>query len=299
MTCLSLGTEIYYQRTYRKDNSLNSDAIKIFSPPQKLDAVLFDITNHTLANSVSMHQHTCIEMVFIVSGNARQILNGEEQNVYPGCVTILHPGSNHAFKNCRNCELYNVSCAPDLFAKMGLELAFLQGREKLFKSEKSAFSLNLSGLLFFDIRNILKTMYETYMEADSAEKHVKLRSLFNVLVVLLVQSWHPRELRESISLESVADYMEHHYSEKIVLKQLCRMAGCSSSVFFGKFRRKFHVSPMHYLLELRMRHACELLEKTDLPIYEIASSCGFYDSNHLIKLYKAKFGISPAKNRKQ
>lgn len=56
---------------------------------------------------------------------------------------------------------------------------------------------------------------------------------------------------------------------------------------------------MRYLMELRMRHACELLEKTDLPIYEIASSCGFYDSNHLIKLYKAKFGISPAKNRKQ
>ena len=58
-------------------------------------------------------------------------------------------------------------------------------------------------------------------------------------------------------------------------------------------------SPIQYLLELRMRHACALLEESDLTIDQIAAATGFCDSNYFLKLYKRKFGISAGKARRK
>ena len=50
-------------------------------------------------------------------------------------------------------------------------------------------------------------------------------------------------------------------------------------------------------MELRMKHACILLEQSDLTIDRIASATGFCDGNYFIKLYRKRFQSSPGKNR--
>jgi AraC-like DNA-binding protein len=42
--------------------------------------------------------------------------------------------------------------------------------------------------------------------------------------------------------------------------------------------------------------AVELL-KRDLPLAEIAISCGFYDQSHFSRAFKRRFGLSPARFR--
>ena len=93
--------------------------------------------------------------------------------------------------------------------------------------------------------------------------------------------------------------MEQHFNEKLTLELLARRSGMSRNQFLRKFHQEFDTSPIQYLLELRMRHACALLEESDLTIDQIAAATGFCDSNYFLKLYKRKFGISAGKARRK
>lgn len=271
----------------------------VYTPSSRVDEILFDMTHHTIQNNSMEHGHTCIEIVLIVSGTAVQVLNGVRGNVYPGCVTIIHPGCTHGFCEAKACALYNISCTPNLFRSMGVSLSFLHDREALFLSEHNSFSLQLSGLLFHDVRNLLRRMFRIYGDESIPERHVQLRSLFSMLLILLAQAWSPKIVRRDHRLAETAEYMESHYNEKLTLDGLARRAGMSKNQFLRKFRQEFDTSPIQYLLELRMKRACALLEDSGLTIDQIAASTGFCDSNYFIKLYKKRFGISAGKARKK
>ncbi len=272
--------------------------MEIYSPSDHVDDILFDMTHHVLQHPVGEHGHSCIEIVVVVAGTAVQLLDGTRGTLYPGCVTIIHPGCRHSYLETKRCELYNLSCAADLFQAMGVTLSFLHNREELFRSERRSFQLRLDGLLFHDVRKLLAQMFQIY-EEKAPDSHVKLRSLFSMLLLLLAQSWTPKYHRGALQLADTAEFMEQHFNERLTLDQLSRRSGMSRNQFLRKFHQEFDTSPIQYLLELRMRRACALLEDSDLTIDQIAASTGFCDSNYFLKLYKRKFGVSAGKARRK
>lgn len=271
---------------------------RALSPPTRLDDVLFDVSHFALTGNVNEHRHSCIEIVLFVDGVATHVLDGARGNVYPGCVTIIHPGSEHAIFEPRGCELYNISCAVNLFQAMGVSLAFLKGREALFDSSQNSFTLNLSGLLFMDVRSLARHMFEIHQDKDAPERHARLRSLFSMLLILLAQAWEPKKPQGDHRLTRVLEYMEEHRHEKLSLENLARRAGMSKNQFLRKFRERFGDSPGQYLINSRLKRAATLLEDTSLTIDQIAASVGFYNSAYFIKLYKREFGITPGARRR-
>ncbi len=269
----------------------------VYSPPNRVDEILFDMTRHCLNYPVPEHGHTCIEIVLVLTGTAVQYLDGRRMNVYPGSVSIIRPGCVHRFVVEKQCEVCNLSCAPDLFRALGVDLSFLHNREALFLSETGSCSLQLTGILFHDVRNLLFRMFQIYREEGTPGRKLQLRTFFSMLLILLSQAWTPPIKRSDFRLTETADYMDSHYSEPLRLDLLARRAGMSKNQFLRRFRQEFGTTPIQYLLELRMKHACILLEQSDLTIDRIASATGFCDGNYFIKLYRKRFQCSPGKNR--
>lgn len=270
----------------------------VLVPPSRVDDVLFDVSHYFITKDVVEHGHNCIEIACLVAGVAVQSLNGVKRNIYPGCVTIMHPGCAHAILSPKKCELYNVSCAPDLLRVMGVNLLFLKGREELFHSKGNSLSLNLSGLLFMDVQNLLRHMFSIHQDKSAKDRHVQLRSLFSMFLLLLAQAWEPKTEKADSRLSMTLEYMEAHCSEKLPLEYLARHASMSKNQFLRKFHEEFGNSPLQYLLDLRLRRAAGLLEDSQLTVDQIADAMGFYNSSHFIKLYKRKFGISAGRQRR-
>ena len=67
------------------------------------------------------------------------------------------------------------------------------------------------------------------------------------------------------------------------------------------FTKKFHVltglAPSEYILSLRLQKVTDMLYTSEFSLEEIASACGFYDANYLIKAFKRKYGTTPGKFR--
>lgn len=273
--------------------------IEIFSPNTKLDDIVYDVTHFNLTDDVSNHQHDCIEMVFIVSGNAVQVLNGKRQKVYKGCATIIHPGSSHGFTEVHELELYNVSCVPDMLERLGVSLAFFRNKRDFFFGKNLCSSLYFNGINCYDLINLLAAMHETYWNEKKNEKrHSQLRSFFGILLVFLFQAYRMPAENRTMSPADIARYLELHFKEKITLADIAEKAGVSVSLILLRFREQFGTSPMKYLAEYRLKYAAELLGNTSLSVKNIADECGFPDSNYFIKCYKDYFGISPARQRR-
>ena len=75
---------------------------------------------------------------------------------------------------------------------------------------------------------------------------------------------------------------------------LAAACGLSRSHFAHAFRATIGVPPHKWLLLHRVRHACEMMGRTDQSLAEIAQRCGFADQSHFSRTFRAVMGSSPA-----
>ena len=55
----------------------------------------------------------------------------------------------------------------------------------------------------------------------------------------------------------------------------------------------------NYIIRKRLDKICELLERTDMPVTEIADSMGFASKSYLFTFFKNYMGVTPNEYRKR
>jgi len=88
------------------------------------------------------------------------------------------------------------------------------------------------------------------------------------------------------------------YASDLEIGELAKLAGLSHSQFVRRFKATLGVSPKEYLVRVRVRNACRLLEKTDWTVARIATQCGFYDHSHFSHAFRRQTGLSPTGYRR-
>ena len=65
------------------------------------------------------------------------------------------------------------------------------------------------------------------------------------------------------------------------------------------FKEKTGDTYLNFLTKIRINKAKELLEKTDLKIYEICEMVGYSDTNYFSKLFEKFAGVRPSEYKKR
>ena len=106
-------------------------------------------------------------------------------------------------------------------------------------------------------------------------------------------------LPEEDEISQVVRYMEEHFSDpEISITALADSLELSTARFSLSFKEKTGMSPLEYLTLLRVEHAKEQLELTDLTIRDISVRVGYYDSGSFIRRFKQVTGETPAQYRR-
>ncbi|RPH20034.1 helix-turn-helix domain-containing protein, partial [Buttiauxella warmboldiae] len=66
-----------------------------------------------------------------------------------------------------------------------------------------------------------------------------------------------------------------------------------------QFRQQTGMTVNHYLRQLRICHAQYLLRHTDYLISEVATRCGFEDSNYFSVVFTREMGMTPSQCRQR
>jgi AraC-like DNA-binding protein len=83
------------------------------------------------------------------------------------------------------------------------------------------------------------------------------------------------------------------------VQEMASSVGLSVPRFKQLFKEKVGISPMVYLLELRLEKAREMLADTHsfLQIKEIGVKSGLTNDSHFTREFKKKFGVTPTEFR--
>lgn len=99
-------------------------------------------------------------------------------------------------------------------------------------------------------------------------------------------------------LAPAVKYLEQRFRENVQYSELSKHCGLSPTHLHRLFRLLLHMSPMEYVLALRLQEAKRLLATTDLPLSVIAMDTGFFDQSHFTKRFRKGTGMTPTQFRK-
>lgn len=148
-------------------------------------------------------------------------------------------------------------------------------------------------------RDYFMQMVEAWQNREPIQQ-LKAQHLATELVLIILDEHHSASQLESSPTKALSwfpSYLSNHLSERLTLQGMAKRANLSVSRFSTLFKQQFGSSPHQYFLEMRINHARELLEKTELTLEQIASYCGFANIHHFSKAYKKRMGKSPGKLR--
>ncbi len=93
-------------------------------------------------------------------------------------------------------------------------------------------------------------------------------------------------------------HIDHHYCEKLNLKQVADIACLSECHFLRYFKATFDITPHQYITQKRLEKAQKLLRDSHLSIADISQKIGLDNLSSFSRLFKKHFGIPPEKYRK-
>ncbi len=141
---------------------------------------------------------------------------------------------------------------------------------------------------------LLNRSYQMYAECDS------FGQLFEISKQLLEQAiqYSIQKGSQADAVEECMAYIKAHLDSDLSLQKVAEYVHFHPNYLSGKLKEKVGLPYSVYVLKLRMELACRLLLDTGDKIQEIASKCGFHDSNYFNRMFRREFNISPEQYRK-
>ena len=257
---------------------------------------------------VEMHNHEFLEIAFVASGTAlhRHVdtRTGQEytNDLIPGDIFSIHTHEQHSYENCNNLILYNIFILPEFLEKYP-KLSDLKGYNLLIgkRTELPRSLMHLPSNLMENISTSLdRAIKEFQLQLPGFDSMVIALAMDFLITAMRSKEINYREIGNArIILLKTICLLEENYPEQFTLAKLAKMSYMSVSSYTAKFRLALGMSPMDYLIKIRLSKAKELLTTTELSINNIAEQCGFCSSNYFIKLFRRTYQLTPLQFRKQ
>ncbi|MEU1297330.1 helix-turn-helix domain-containing protein [Streptomyces sp. NPDC005840] len=103
----------------------------------------------------------------------------------------------------------------------------------------------------------------------------------------------PRADRDADALAAVREHALRHLHEPLTVAELAARAGMSPRGFARHFTAATGTTPLNWLLDQRVAAAQRLLERTDLPMPEVARRAGFGSEVTMRQHFAARLATSP------
>jgi AraC-like DNA-binding protein len=152
-------------------------------------------------------------------------------------------------------------------------------------------------------QQLLQAWHQTpqkQLSQTQSSRDLRIAALALTLISHVVESWEsagatprPHDLNIGARFASVLTFMSENLSRKISRDELAQSVHLHPVSFDRAFRAQYGMAPMQMLRDLRLQHACRLLESSNFTLDTIARQCGLGDAAHLSRAFRNRFGVSP------
>jgi len=233
--------------------------------------------------------HTDNLIIFCFDGVGQFSTSTCQGMIKKGDILFLPKGIEHQYKSSKKdpWSIYWVHIEGHLFEQfmdfigtnrtnlilsVSNQIVFINEFEQLLATRNKSYQLNS----FILAANIIKKIFALFTVNCNVE---------------------PKQLKQDFNLSKVTGFMEENISQKINLQQIADSLKLSKFYFAKQFLQHTGVSPIRYFLELKIKHACKLLDESNISVKDVALKIGYDDPYYFSRLFKKIMGLSPTQYR--
>ncbi len=94
-------------------------------------------------------------------------------------------------------------------------------------------------------------------------------------------------------IDSVAEYIKNNLASNHSISQLCSRFCISKNYLYNGFARYLGVTVNDYIINLRIEKAKQLLNQSDLKVYQVCEQVGIDNYTYFCKMFKKRTGYTP------
>ena len=185
-------------------------------------------------------------------------------------------------------------------------LHFADGRDVPEDGRDSNPIIQIKGRSRQDIAALMeRILHESRTEAFGKELMMQLLAI-ELLVALsrgLREEWEESlrvrtgKARELVKI--ARDYIVENHDRDISVTDVAGYVFLSQGYFTRAFRDETGMSPMAFMMQVRVDHACKLLEQRDIKVSGVAQQVGFSSPQRFNAAFRKHIGMTPMAYRKQ
>ncbi len=251
--------------------------------------------------NIEWHVHDFTELIIILDGMGIHDFRNKSYKLKPGDCFLIEPGMQHAYRSTEGLKLMNILIRSSFMKAYGPILKAdpayraLAGKvkdEKQGASHRPSLSpeeLDVCVRIVTDLERERKEMRKSHTTMMAAR-------LLELFVRIFRSSQSANTIKDDMRspwLAKVLDYLEIHFAEEIPISRLQKLAGMTERSFQRHFLKMKGLTPLRYIMHLRIARACRLLREENKTVYEAASLCGMQNCSYFCRLFRKTTGHSP------
>ena len=262
----------------------------------------YHIENAGRSFQIPVHWHDEFEIIYVRSGFLTVSISGESYIGKTGEAFVVSPGNLHLMGS----QSGTVDYYTFLFS-----LKYISFRTDDMLDEKLLEPLNSGHLMICPrvkdtAKELCEQLIEIYM-AKKDESESKIATQVRTKIILLqfiLEMWkkgfvieNDTSGRNTVEKEMVS-YIQQNFTGKISLREFGEQFHLSEKYISRYFKEHFHITLSQYVTYLRLEHAKQLLQDTDIPVTDVAMQSGYQNVSYFIRSFQKAYAVSPLKYRK-
>lgn len=261
-------------------SNVNSASIKLKSIESERVAV---------EEAQTIHSEDNLILLYIHKGALNYKHDGHQGEIKKRDLVILNPRQSIEIEPIRKIEWIQIKLTGILFT--------------------SSLEINSENQLFI-ISDTSQTLKQ-YLDLALIEKEQRFRGseiiLKKLLECVMVHILRNNELSIKDSsiqvkhneIEIIQQYIRDNFSKKLTLDDLSELVNINKYYLIRLFKQQTGLSPIDYLIHVRLAEAEKLLAHSNVTISKISDMVGFHSPSHFSKTFKESNHCTPSTYRKR
>ncbi len=275
---------------------------------------LFPFQHYRMTNPegnlfVPYHWHSEIEIVYMVRGKGKLLLDGYEHALETDNIYFINREFLHQFSG-DDCELvYYAYVFPLEYLDFKIE-DYSQATtiSPLVNTKVFPFRISPSTPCYHEIKKEIQELFDLnetkpigYQLQSKAclYKIISILQREDLLVEVDSQSQNNSRSIKTTDIKKLLTYLQSEYKNPLTLQEAAAILNYSPVYFCTFFKSAFGINFTHYLNHFRVEKACILLSSSSLSIMEIGFEVGFRNFSYFIRTFKSRMKMTPRQYRSQ
>ncbi len=244
-----------------------------------------------------LHQHKEIQISHIINGSGKLLIGDSVHQFSKGDTYVIGSNLPHIFKSVQedlDAHMFSIFFTETTFGSDFFKLSYFKELTLFFQRASTGFKV------ISEQSKVAKSLLRL-AQMENLNQFIGFLKIIQMLAKIDIEPLSRFTYAKTLSsnegerLQVVFDFVLKNFHKSIALDEVATMTFMTPTAFCRFFKQRTNKTFFQFLIELRIEHACQLLnEEKEMNINLIADLSGFNSISNFNKKFKKMKGITPS-----